>query len=285
MKQASFSTAIDGESASAETSSWSLKNLLAEGAHDWNLSTGMTVFISFVVPILVCLTGVVTALMGKEAYKWFTDEDRVAENLQVLFLALALVLCFVVMRRIWKAGYRFIALLYFALGLGIFFLIGEEISWGQRIFGWQTSESIRAINKQGETNLHNMEGIRLVFKWIVVMIGACGTLLPLIIMRSRAFARYREWASMLVPHYTFLPYFVIVFLWKLQANLYKPPKKYYFVVEQYSEVIELVLYIALFLFMVYQLRKSKISKAPPVVEDLPLNSMERINRLRQQRSY
>lgn len=35
-------------------------------------------------------------------------------------------------------------------------MIGEELSWGQRIFGWATPDSIAAINKQGETNLHNM---------------------------------------------------------------------------------------------------------------------------------
>lgn len=281
MKQASISTAMPRSAAESEISGWSFKNLLAQGARDWNLSIGMTVFISFIVPALVCLTGVVTALLGKEAYKWFTDEDQVAENLQVLFLTLALVLCFVVMRRIWKAGYRVIALLYLALGLGIFFLTGEEISWGQRIFGWQTSESMRAINKQGETNIHNLESVRFVFKWIVVTIGAFGLFLPLIVVRSKALAPYREVTSLVVPHYTFLPYFAIIFLWKLQANLYRPPKKFYFVVEQYSEVIELVLYIALFLFMVYQLRKFKNSETPSLVEEEPvLNSRARLNHAR-----
>lgn len=33
---------------------------------------------------------------------------------------------------------------------------GEEISWGQRIFGWQTPESVAQVNVQQETNLHNL---------------------------------------------------------------------------------------------------------------------------------
>lgn len=35
-------------------------------------------------------------------------------------------------------------------------MIGEELSWGQRIFGWTTPEAYAEINAQGETNLHNL---------------------------------------------------------------------------------------------------------------------------------
>lgn len=39
----------------------------------------------------------------------------------------------------------------------VFFLgTGEEISWGQRIFGWQSGEFFMENNKQFETNLHNL---------------------------------------------------------------------------------------------------------------------------------
>lgn len=37
------------------------------------------------------------------------------------------------------------------------FLLGmEEISWGQRIFGWDTPDILQEINLQNETNLHNL---------------------------------------------------------------------------------------------------------------------------------
>jgi hypothetical protein len=44
------------------------------------------------------------------------------------------------------------------LGLTVvfFFGFGEEISWGQRIFGWGTPESLQTANTQDETNLHNL---------------------------------------------------------------------------------------------------------------------------------
>lgn len=46
---------------------------------------------------------------------------------------------------------------YFGL-LGLLFLFGagEEISWGQRIFDWETSEYMKRVSAQQETNLHNL---------------------------------------------------------------------------------------------------------------------------------
>jgi hypothetical protein len=43
--------------------------------------------------------------------------------------------------------------------LGLVFMLGclEEISWGQRIIGFQTPEEIRDINAQNEFNLHNLQ--------------------------------------------------------------------------------------------------------------------------------
>lgn len=40
--------------------------------------------------------------------------------------------------------------------LMFFFAAGEEISWGQRLFGWEAGEFFAANNAQQETNLHNL---------------------------------------------------------------------------------------------------------------------------------
>lgn len=50
---------------------------------------------------------------------------------------------------IWFAG----------LGLTYFFVAGEEISWGQRIFGVDTPEPLAERNVQGELTLHNLDGL------------------------------------------------------------------------------------------------------------------------------
>ncbi len=40
--------------------------------------------------------------------------------------------------------------------LGCFYFAGEELSWGQQLFKWNTPAEIAALNDQHETNLHNM---------------------------------------------------------------------------------------------------------------------------------
>jgi len=46
---------------------------------------------------------------------------------------------------------------YLLLSLLLFFGGGEEISWGQRIFGWKTPETFEKENIQRETNIHNLK--------------------------------------------------------------------------------------------------------------------------------
>ncbi len=47
----------------------------------------------------------------------------------------------------------------FFLLLGLMFLVcfGEEISWGQRIVGYETPQAIQARNMQNEFNIHNLD--------------------------------------------------------------------------------------------------------------------------------
>ncbi|MCF8245304.1 MAG: hypothetical protein K9J37_13030 [Saprospiraceae bacterium] len=45
---------------------------------------------------------------------------------------------------------------FLILAVILFFGFGEEISWGQRIFGWGTPETLKEVNVQGETNIHNL---------------------------------------------------------------------------------------------------------------------------------
>ena len=42
------------------------------------------------------------------------------------------------------------------LAAGLFFAAGEEISWGQRLLGIETPDSVREVNRQDEINLHNL---------------------------------------------------------------------------------------------------------------------------------
>jgi hypothetical protein len=47
-------------------------------------------------------------------------------------------------------------LVYLGLAVLFFFGAGEEISWGQRILGFQTPEPLSEVNRQEEFNIHNL---------------------------------------------------------------------------------------------------------------------------------
>jgi heme/copper-type cytochrome/quinol oxidase subunit 3 len=262
MNQISVS-ATKKEEAAAEATAvawWSPKRLLSDGANVWGVSQ-RTMILIMMVPFLVLAAGVVSGLLGKEAYKWFTGEDRFAENLQVVLWVTSFILTVFVAKMKFQQGDKVMAGLYVVLCVGLFFIIGEEVSWGQRIFGWSTPESMKVINKQDETNIHNIHGVGTTFKWLHLLVGAYGTFLPLILMRSKKLARFRDELSMLVPHYTLIPFFAIPFVWRFYRNVFEAPKDYYFAISEFSEVVEVVLAFGFLFFLLYQMRRLRPQKA------------------------
>lgn len=83
------------------------------------------------------------------------SEYGLVENLTSVALLIAIgyfLICLKYAREPWEKAWMLI------LVLGSVFFLGEEISWGQHIFGWGTSAQWRAINDHKETNLHNLTG-------------------------------------------------------------------------------------------------------------------------------
>jgi hypothetical protein len=80
----------------------------------------------------------------------------------ITFLALTVSagLCIAAARRTLRANKtnsnRAVAAFYGLLGVGLFVVGMEEISWGQTYLQWQTPESWAAINSQQETTVHNL---------------------------------------------------------------------------------------------------------------------------------
>ena len=257
MKQTLSSNLATDLECRPEWSFWlSLKNLLDDAVKDWRLPRGMILAI-VAIPFIVAFSGIVAALFGKESYKWFTGEDGIAETLQVIFYCLSLILSLMVLCHQRRAGNRLIVLLYVCLSCGLLFLVGEELSWGQRIIGWMTPEALQSINKQGETNLHNIHGVGQTFKWMQLLVGAYGTVLPILLLQYTAFALPKRLISATVPHYSLVPYFLLLFIWRIFRNAVDVPERYYFVVSEYNEVMELVLSMGFLLFLIYQLRRLK----------------------------
>lgn len=99
-------------------------------------------------------------LAEKNVITFFAGREMFFEMAGALFFLLASLAClgaFLKARRAPKAPFPQRKLLYLALTLFFFVALGEEISWGQMIFGFAVPENIAQLNEQKELNLHNLK--------------------------------------------------------------------------------------------------------------------------------
>lgn len=109
--------------------------------------------------------------------KYLRSEDKLIEWITALsFLSASVILARLsFITRKWSAAYLACIAVFF------FVCAGEEMSWGQRIIGFETPESIRNVNEQNEFNLHNLKSEIIHPKDIVAtLIKLFGIVAPLV---------------------------------------------------------------------------------------------------------
>lgn len=100
------------------------------------------------------LLGVVYAVHRPSLY-WLMRDDHPVEWLQFSFCAFTAVVAVMTAARLRRRGDRGLAVVLVLVALGGLVLAGEEISWGQRVFGL-VEPGLQTANKQGELNVHNL---------------------------------------------------------------------------------------------------------------------------------
>ena len=116
-------------------------------------------------PIATLLICWLTPLLGYGRWHRIMGHHEFSfiEIATVVFLLPASVLSAVISFRLWRRHNksqkqaRTVALTMFVLALAAFYLGGEEMSWGQSYIRWGTPDSWKSVNKQNETNIHNLE--------------------------------------------------------------------------------------------------------------------------------
>jgi len=100
--------------------------------------------------------GLIASLLSPTQLFAVSGEDGVIEySTAIIFLMCSLVSA----RLSFKfAGQRARVVIHALFAFVFFLMVGEEISWGQRIFNIGLPEALRNANVQGEINLHNMYG-------------------------------------------------------------------------------------------------------------------------------
>jgi hypothetical protein len=107
------------------------------------------------VPILILVYPYLLNIPGLDIEKNLYREYGLIENLTAVFLAVA----FVSGIRLSLINKKLIRYYYIFLSIGTFYFLGEELSWGQFLFKWETQGIMKELNRQSETNLHNLSGL------------------------------------------------------------------------------------------------------------------------------
>lgn len=162
--------------------------------------------------LLICglfiIASYLTLLTSQRIVDRFVDEDGVFEWLTAVGFFITSICFAIAFFRANRVENRpFYPLLkrlsYLGLALIFFFGTGEEISWGQRIFGLETPEEWSEINVQEETNLHNLEIFQndeyeifntdrlFALFWGILMVG-----IPALAFIS---PKLKEWLDKMVP--------------------------------------------------------------------------------------
>ena len=101
-------------------------------------------------PVAMILFIYVSALFGGS--NWLRGEIGFVELLTSFYLLSAI---FYLITTIRIAPTKPLRRWLIFLTLGTIYFAGEEMSWGQVIFEWQTPETWKQVNDQDETNIHN----------------------------------------------------------------------------------------------------------------------------------
>jgi cell division protein FtsW (lipid II flippase) len=135
----------------------------------------------------------------------YVEEDGIVEWLTVLGLMMG---CFVCIGRFFKLRRHrstWFLIVVAVLALMLFFASGEEVSWGQRIFGIKSSEFFKERNTQGETNLHNLvvDGVKLnkvIFSFGLIAVMAIYLLImPVLYEKNQKTRQFLDRSAVPVP--------------------------------------------------------------------------------------
>jgi hypothetical protein len=229
---------------------WSrIAHVFATDAAEWGL-TPPAAWILALAPILVSL-GVAATIQSPDLFRWLIDEDSVIENFQFLLIFLASLVYGSSGMHLLRSGRRGLGVLSALCALATFFVAGEEISWGQRIFGIATPARLEAINWQREISAHNIYGFNGPFTYALMLVGLYGTIMPLAL---RAFSTTRQRSTLsyfLIPPLCLVPGFFMPFGYRLCRMVLRPELHYphrAFAITEFSEVTELCLYFAVLVF-------------------------------------
>lgn len=207
-------------------------------------------------PVVIAVGLIVINAVASRFYAdWILPEGYGFLELSQFFIAFTgMILALLLIFRPFVRQHRYILAFAILASLACLYIAGEEHSWGQHFFHWQTPEYWAEINRQQETNLHNTLHLfdkkpRLLLE-LGVLIG--GILVPLAALYRPCIRRMR-W-SLFLPADAMVPVALCAILFKVTDSLLdsfsiRP------LVARPSEAIEFYLYLFILFYLIVLTRR------------------------------
>ena len=108
-------------------------------------------------PLALVAGALAWRILDEASYRFhFENELGYAENGTALLLLPGIWAGLMAWRLRHRLPARWLEAWFALVGLGCVYFAGEELSWGQSLFHWETPRALLEVNDQGETNLHNI---------------------------------------------------------------------------------------------------------------------------------
>jgi hypothetical protein len=191
------------------------------------------------------------------AYSWWTyvalvREDGLCEYLQFVLFLVSGLFSFSISRLSFRNSWIFPGVIYFIAAFTLLIVALEEISWGQRLFGFEVPVYFLEHNTQREISFHNLEGLRRLRHGSYIVIGGMGALLDLLIPK-RLTDRNGGIRELLIPGkelaFFFLPAALIYFYFEYCFGWVLSQHKLWLFSWQDQETAELLLALGIFIFV------------------------------------
>jgi len=177
-------------------------------------------------------------------------EDSIIEYLTAFFYLIASIFGAFLAVRFLKQKKYLVGISYIILSLGMFFVFGEEISWGQRIFDIPTLGYFQEHNSHNENNIHNLMGVYVkYFKVLIGFYGSFSWMLLLIDIKKFRFILNPYF----IPKWYLMSYFIPMMIIYSREIYYTKPDPTKEIWSQFlwqsGEASEFLLSIGFFLFV------------------------------------
>lgn len=188
----------------------------------------------------------------------FLSEGGPWETAQACLMAAGFVLAVLILKEIPKSAPKYLYGWVALAAIACFYVAGEEVSWGQHLFGWATPEFWAEVNDQQETNLHNTSSWLDQKPRLVLEIGVLtgGLIFPLL-YKYKPSVLPALFAPIYPPRFLWLTALLVVGL-KIADKTSEALDVILF--ERVSEVIEFYLYYFVVLYLITLKRRMKSLK-------------------------